>query len=70
MNVQILNYANTIVNPFNIPVTFQYLDAKRYGLTCPVVVGTDLYVGGKIKKGKDACVAFGYSFEIKLPQSH
>lgn len=60
---QILNYANTIVNPFNIPVTFQYLDAKRDGLTCPVVVGTDLYVGGKIKKGKDACVAFGYSFE-------
>ena len=60
---QILANANAIVNPFNIPVTFQYLDAKKDGLTCPVVVGTDLYVGGKIKKGKNACVAFGYTFE-------
>ena len=60
---QIINYANTIVYPFNFPVTFQYLDAKKDGLTCPVVVGTDLYVGGKIKKGKNACVAFGYTFE-------
>ena len=60
---QILAYANAIVNPFHIPVTFQYLDAKKDGLTCPVVVGTDLYVGGKIKKGKNACVAFGYTFE-------
>ena len=47
----------------NIPVEFKFLDAKEHGLICPVVTGTDLYVGGKIKSVPDACVAFGYSFE-------
>lgn len=60
---QLLSYANTIQNPFNIPVDFKFLDAKRDGLTCPVVSGTDLYVGGKLKNLPNSSVAFGYSFE-------
>lgn len=60
---KLLSYANAIRNPFNIPVEFKLLDAKRDGLTCPVVSGTDLYVGGKIKNVPNASVAFGYSFE-------
>lgn len=40
------------------------MNAKEDGLTCPVVVGTDLYVGGKIKWSENASVAFGYSFEM------
>lgn len=50
-------------NPFGIPVSFRFLNAKEHGLVCPVVTGTELYVGGKIKKVPHACAAFGYSFE-------
>lgn len=60
---QLLSYANAIQNPFNIPVQFKFLDAKKDGLTCPVVSGTELYVGGKIENVPKASVAFGYSFE-------
>ncbi len=60
---QLLIFAKDIQNPFDIPVAFKLLDAKKEGLTCPVVSGTDLYVGGKIKNLPHASVAFGYSFE-------
>ena len=60
---QLLSYANRIQNPFNIPVGFKFLDAKKDGLTCPVVTGTDLYVGGKIESMPNSSVAFGYAFE-------
>lgn len=60
---QLISFAKTIQNPFHIPVDFKFLDAKKAGLTCPVVSGTDLYVGGKIKNVPNASVAFGYSFE-------
>ncbi len=60
---QLLSFAIDIQNPYDIPVEFKLLDAKKDGLTCPVVIGTDLYVGGKIKNVPAACAAFGYSFE-------
>ncbi len=60
---KLLSYANAIKNPFNIPVKFKFLDAKKDGLTCPVVSGTDLYVGGKIENCLNASASFGYSFE-------
>ena len=56
------SFMETIENPWHIPVAFKMLDAKEHGLTCPVVVGTDLYVGGKIKNIPNASAAFGYSF--------
>lgn len=59
----LLSFAKNIQNPFDIPVRFKFLDAKRDGLTCPVVNGTELYIGGKIKDVPNAGVAFGYSFE-------
>ncbi len=60
---QLLLFAKNIQNPFDIPVEFKFLDAKKDGLTCPVVSGTDLYVGAKIKNAPNNSVAFGYSFE-------
>ena len=54
----------TIENQYKIPVEFKLLDAKKDGLTCPVVSGTDLYIGGKIKQVPEANIAFGYSFEM------
>lgn len=60
---RLMSYLNRVNNPFNIPVEFKFLDAKENGLVCPVVNGTNLYVGGKIKNIENASVAFGYSFE-------
>ena len=51
-------------NPYGINVEFKLMDAGEHGLKCPVVVGTDLYVGGKIKRVPSAFEAFGYSFEM------
>ncbi len=59
---QLLSFAKDIQNPFNISVGFKFLDAEKDGLTCPVVSGTEMYVGGKIKNVPNASVAFGYSF--------
>lgn len=58
------SFMENIENPFDIPVDFKLMNAKEHGLTCPVVSGTDLYVGGKIKSVPNAFVAFGYSFEM------
>ncbi len=60
----LLSFMETVENPYHIPVAFKLMDAKEHGLTCPVVVGTDLYVGGKVKCVPNASVAFGYSFEM------
>ncbi len=57
-------FTKTIENPYKIPVDFKFMNAKEYGLNCPVTVGTDLFVGGKIKCTENANVAFGYSFEM------
>ena len=45
---------------------FKFMNAKEYGLNCPVTVGTDLFVGGKIKCTENFSVAFGYSFEAMV----
>lgn len=60
---QLMAYAKDIENPFGLSVAFKYLEAKRDGLTCPVVSGTELYVGGKIKNTAHVNEAFGYTFE-------
>lgn len=60
----LLSFMENIENPYGIPVQFKLLGAKEKGLTCPVVVGTDLYVGGKIRHTPVSDVAFGYSFEM------
>lgn len=36
-----------IDTPYGLSVEFKLLDAKKQNLSCPVVVGTDLYVGVK-----------------------
>ena len=61
---KLTTFAQTIENPFKIPVDFKLLNSKEYGLNCPVVVGTHFFVGGKIKRTENASVAFGYSFEM------
>ena len=50
-------------NPFEIPVEFRFLDAKKHSLTSPVIIGTNAYVAAKINRVPMYEVAFGYSFE-------
>ena len=51
-------------NPYDIHVECKLLDAKQNKLSCPVVSGTDLYVGAKAKNVPHMEEAFGYSFEM------
>lgn len=51
-------------NPYDIPVECKLLYAKQNKLSCPVVSGTDLYVGAKVKRVPYMEEAFGYSFEM------
>lgn len=57
-------FARTIENPFGMPVDFKFMSAREHGLACPVAVGADLFVGGKIKRAENASEAFGFSFEM------
>lgn len=56
---KICAFMGAVDNPYALPVTFQLLE----GMSAPVVVGADLYVGGKMKKAPHHNEAFGYSFE-------
>jgi hypothetical protein len=60
---KIKDYINQVDNPFNVPIEFQILDAKKYGLSSPVIIGADTYVAAKYKKVPRAEIAFGYAFE-------
>lgn len=52
-------FIETLDNPFGIPVEYKLLEK----MGCPVVVGTDLYISGKMKDVPHMNEAFGYSFE-------
>lgn len=51
-------------NPYGIPVGFKMLDSSKQGLKCPVVSGTDLFIGIKVPRMPHAEEAVGYSFEM------
>jgi len=52
-------FIETINNPYGISIEFKFLENK----SCPVVVGTDLYIGAKMKDVPYLNEAVGYSFE-------
>lgn len=57
-------FMEKIENPYRIPIEFKLLDAKKQGLSCSVVSGTNLYVGAKAQRVPHIEEAFGYSFEM------
>ena len=59
-------FAQEIKNPFSIPVSFVFLDAKEKGLSSPVLTGEPLYVAGKVAKVPYGDVAVGYAMESLL----
>ena len=50
-------------NLYELPIEWRILDAKVYGLSSPVIVGTETYLSGKLRRVPHAEEAFGYSFE-------
>ncbi|MBQ9773959.1 MAG: nitroreductase family protein [Clostridia bacterium] len=56
---KLCNYIASIDNPYGHPIEFKLLPK----MSCPVVVGTDLYVGAKMKDTPHLNEAFGYAFE-------
>ena len=60
---KILAFAEKADNPYNVPISWKLLNAGQYGLSSPVVVGTDVYMAGKTARVPHAEEAFGYSFE-------
>lgn len=63
-------YLKSLKNPFGIPVEFRMLDAKKEGLSSPVILGTDTYVGAKVPRRPKAEIAFGYDFEQFVLYAH
>ena len=58
------SFMNQIENPYDIPVEFKLLDGRKQELKCPVVSGTNLYIGVKAKRMPHMEEAVGYSFEM------
>ncbi len=63
---KIIEYANTVTNPYDIPIKWKLLNVKEDGLTTPVIVGADTFIVGKIGAVPYAEEAFGFSFEKVL----
>ena len=60
---KILAYAEAVQNPYELPIAWRMLDAAEHGLSSPVIVGEDTYIGGKMVWGPHAEEAFGFAFE-------
>ena len=58
-----LRYAETVQNPWQLEITWKLMSAKEYGLSSPVITGTDLYFAGKMKLQPGAEKALGFAFE-------
>lgn len=57
-------FMENIENPYGMPIEFRFLNAKEQGLGCPVVSGTNLFIGAKTKREGYVEEAYGYSFEM------
>lgn len=60
---KILEFAEKVENPYDIHIIWKILDAVKYGLTSPVILGTNTYIAGKMRRAPHAEEAFGYTFE-------
>lgn len=60
---KILEFAGKVENPYDLPITWKILEAKKYGLSSPVIVGSEIYIAGKMPRSPHAEEAFGYTFE-------
>lgn len=59
----LLRFADSVETPYELPIVWRVLDAKKQGLSSPVITGTDCYIAGKIRRVPHAEEAFGFAFE-------
>lgn len=60
---KILTCAEAADNPYAIPIEWRLLDARESGLSSQVIVGTDAFIAGKMRRVPHAEEAYGFSFE-------
>ena len=60
---RILEFALKVEDPYDIPIEWKLLDGKKEGLSSPVIMGTEVYIAGKMRQVPHAEEAFGYAFE-------
>ena len=60
---ELLSYAEQTENPFGLPIAWKLLSVREDGLTCKVITGTDVFLGGKMRRAPHAEEAFGYAME-------
>ena len=68
LRTQIMEYAESIENPFGPDVRYKWLDKKQLPKgeklgTYGIIQGTDLYLGTAVPEHENAMEALGYSFE-------
>ena len=63
---KLLSFAQKAENPFGLGIRYRLLNAVDNKLSCPVVVGTRLFLAAAMEKQPRAEEAFGYSFESVL----
>ena len=56
-------FASEASNPYGIPISWFLLDAKKDGLSSPVITDTNIWIAGKMDRVSHAEEAFGFSFE-------
>ena len=63
---QVMDFAASVENPYGLPIEYRLLDAETEGLSCPVLVGARIFIGGKLALAPHAEEAFGFAFERVL----
>lgn len=63
---ELLRFAGTVETPYDIPISWSLLEARKHGLRSPVITGESAYLTGKLQRLPHAEEAFGYAFETLL----
>lgn len=67
---ELKQFADSITNPYGVPVRFVFLDKDENDLSSPVLSGEKTYVSAVVKKTEHAEEAYGYAFEALLMHAH
>ena len=60
---EILRFAQSMENPYGIPIVWKLLRSDADKVSAPVIVGADTWIAGKLRRVPHAEEAFGYAFE-------
>ena len=60
---ELKRFADSVENPYELPIVWKILDGRARDLTSPVIIGTDTWIAGKMRRAPHAEEAFGFAFE-------